>query len=64
MPATACRLALLAKRETQALHNAGPAAERSLVTHSILTFPNYIVIGLPVRPAALAVLPRRECVHS
>ncbi len=25
--------------------SAGPVAERSLVVHSVLTFPNYVVIG-------------------
>jgi hypothetical protein len=30
---------------------AGPAAERSLVLHSVLTFPNYVVIGVPVLSA-------------
>jgi len=29
----------------------GPAPERSLVMHSVLTFPNYVVIGTPVLSA-------------
>jgi hypothetical protein len=46
----------------RARHAAGPAAERSLVMHSVLTFPNYVVIGVPARalPARLPAL-RLRC---
>ena len=29
----------------------GPPAERALVTHSVLSFPNYVVVGVPVLSA-------------